>query len=530
MTKKLLLIVALSLGYFVSAQTDEAIDATPINASVNFNCENEKTGNFAGFTKSEEFTCLSSEYDEWIDVWYSFTPTETQTYAIETEALNGSTYDVRIAIFTGTPGNLTTTSGCSTRYSNMTLNSGETYYIHLRGAFENTQYRLCVYPFPEAPINDEPLNADRLEESTFEVCEYPSLGYTTSATYSSETICSTSNPDVWYKFTPSETAEYTFKTTLVNGSTPTYIGIYSGTPGYLNALSEDYPSPTVQCQDIVLANLNAEETYYIGVTSSQSSQAIYFELCAYKSPPAPTNDSCATPIALTVGQSFEDNYIIATNTSATVDAYESNYPSCGTLDFTTRGRDVWFTVVVPASGNFTVETRLEPTETNISDTVMEMYTGSCGAETLEPYYYNLPPPNTTTAYCNDQFVIGGDQLAGVLFTDKTPGETVYIRVWGWALQFGKFRISAYDASTLGVQDFDESQFSFHPNPVNEVLNLNYHEPIETVTVNNLLGKAVLTKTINATSTSVDFSNLASGIYIVTVNSGKATKNFKVIKQ
>lgn len=529
MTRKLLLLFVIAFSQIVNGQTDEPIGAPAILASTSYVCENEETDNFVGFTKSPEFaTCPG--YDNWVDSWYTFTPTETRQYSIEVEALTGSIFDVRIGVFSGTIGNLNSMTGCATRYFSATLTMGQTYYINTRGASASTQYRLCVYPFPDAPSNDEPANADVLLESTFDVCENASVGYTTNATYTSEAECSTSNPDVWYSFTPTETGEYTFRADLVNGSTPLYIGVYSGTPGFLNPFLEEPTSPTLQCQDIVLADLTAGETYYVSVTSSNSSQAIYFELCAYKSPDAPSNDDCSNPIALTIGQSFEDSYIVATNTSASVNPGNSNFPNCGTLpDFGIYGKDVWFSVVVPASGSFTIETRAEPTETNLSDTAIETYTGSCGTETLEPFHYNLPPPNTGTAYCSNQFVIGGNEFAGMLFTNKTPGETVIVRVWGWAYQFGKFRIAAYDA-TLGVNEFDLNSFKYYPNPTNNVLNIKYNQNINKVTVNSIIGKAVLTKETNAQDVSVDLSSLATGIYIVTVNSGETSTNFKVLKE
>lgn len=534
MKKNLLLIFTALCFQMISAQTDEANGATPILSSTTYNCENEVTGDFTGFTKSLEFTTCPG-YDNWIDSWYAFTPTETREYSIEIESLNSSDFDVRIGIFSGVIGNLTSMSGCATRYFNATLNIGETYYINTRGATENTQYRLCIYPFPDTPSNDEPDAADILLESTFEVCENTSIGHTASATHSNEAICSTSNLDVWYSFTPSETAEYTFKAELENGAMPLYIGLYTGEPGFLNPIPEEPTSPTLQCEDIVLADLTAGTTYYVSVTSSASSQAVYFGLCVYKSPEPPSNDDCSNPIALTIGQTFEDNFIIATNTSASVNYDNSNLPSCGTLpDFSIYGRDVWFTVTVPASGSFTIETRAEPSETNLSDTAMETYTGACvldsetGTESFDPYYYNIPPPNTGIDYCNNQFVIGGNPFAGILFTDKTPGETVYVRVWGWAYQFGKFRIAAYDP-TLSVTEFDSSALQYYPNPTTNSLNINYKNPIDKVVINDLLGKAVLMSEPNSKSLNLDVSNLASGIYIVTLKSGDASTNFKVVK-
>ncbi|WP_370227496.1 T9SS type A sorting domain-containing protein [Mesoflavibacter sp.] len=531
MTRQLLLLFIFFISHTIIAQTDEALGATPILESLTYECENEQTGDFYGFTKSSEFTtCPSSDYDNWVDSWYSFTPTQTQDYAIKIEELSGNTLNVRIGVYSGSVGNLTSMTGCSTRYFSATLVMGQTYYINTRGANESTEYRLCVYPLPDAPSNDEPSTADELSNSTYEVCQSAALGYTTNATHSNEAECSNSNPDVWYTFTAPETGEYTFKADLVNGSTPLYLAIYSGTPGFLNPFQESPTSPLIQCQDIILADLVANQTYYVSVTSSNSSQAIYFNLCAYKSPEAPSNDDCFNPIPLTIGQDFENSYIVATTTSATVNSGNTNFPNCGTLpDFGIYGKDVWFSVVVPPSGNFTIETRAEPTETNLSDTAMETFTGSCGTETLQPYYYNIPPPNTGTAYCNNQFVIGGDPFAGILFTNKTPGETVLIRVWGWAYQFGKFRIGAYDA-TLSTTEFDLNNFKYYPNPVNDVINIKYNKNITDVTVYNLLGKAVLKEETDSQLVKADLSNLQSGFYIINVTSEEQSTKFKIIKK
>lgn len=538
MTRKILLILAIALTYSLNAQTDEAAGAPPIFASTTYVCENEVIDDLAGFTQSAEFdVCPDPAYDSWADSWYTFTPTETRIYAFEIESLTGSVFDVRIGVYSGSPGSLTSMTGCSTRYFSGDLTMGETYYINARGATQSTMYRLCIYPFPETPSNDEPANADNLLESTFEVCENAALGYTTSANHTSEVICATSNPDVWYTFTPTETGEYTFRADLENGSMPLFIGLYFGTPGFLNPIAEGPTSPTLQCSDIVLADLTAGTTYYVSVTSPNSSRAIYFNLCAYKSPDAPINDDCSSPINLTVGTTFEENEILATNTSASVNSDNSNFPICGAVDdFGIYGRDVWFTVTVPNTGSFIIETRAEPSEDHVTDTVIETYTGSCVSDSVTntdafiPYYYNLPPPNNATSYCNDQYVIGGNQYAGILFENKTPGEQVFVRVWTWAYQFGKFKISAYDPDLLSTEEFNTNEFKFYPNPTNDVLNINYNQNINNVTVNNIIGKTILTQETDAKSVALDLSSFATGIYIVTVKSGNNTTNFKVVKK
>jgi len=527
MTRYILLIASLVLACNLSAQSDEANGAVATELSATYECENSEISNFQGFTKSAEFNCV--DYDFWVDSWYTFTPTETKMYAIEIESLNSNNQNVRIGIFTGTPGNLTSQTGCATRYYSAVLNSGQTYYINARGASETTQYRMCVYPFPDSPDNNDTANAEEILESTIDMCENSVVGYTANASTSGESYCTNSNPDVWYTFTPTESAEYTFSASLVNGAAPLSISLYNGTPGFLNPLSEEFPSQTNQCEDIVLGDLEANETYYINVTSALSSQAIYFDLCVYKSPAPPSNDDCTNPIALNVGQSFEDSFIVATNTSATINPGNSNFPSCGTLDFSTRGRDIWFTVVVPESGSFTIETRVEPDETNLYDTAIETYTGSCGTDTLEPYYYNLPPPNTTTAYCNDQFVIGGNQFAGILFTDKTPGETVIVRVWGWSQQFGEFRIAAYDSSTLSTDEVESNELEVYPNPIKNEVNISYSNIIDEVVIYDIRGKEVLKNMVNNNYINLNTNSLESGLYIIKVKSEDNVHTYKIVK-
>ena len=105
-------------------------------------------------------------------------------YAIEIESLNSNNQNVRIGIFTGTPGNLTSQTGCATRYYSAVLNSGQTYYINARGASETTQYRMCVYPFPDSPDNNDTANAEEILESTIDMCENSVVGYTANASTS----------------------------------------------------------------------------------------------------------------------------------------------------------------------------------------------------------------------------------------------------------------------------------------------------------------------------------------------------------
>ena len=82
---------------------------------------------------------------------------------------------------------------------------------------------------------------------------------------------------------------------------------------------------------------------------------------------------------------------------------------------------------------------------------------------------------------------------------------------------------------LSNNSFNLDDFKFYPNPVNDILTLQYSKDISNVTVYNLLGQAVLEKTINASQTQIDMSGFAQGTYIVKVTVDGNSKNIKVYK-
>ncbi|AWH85196.1 hypothetical protein HYN59_08705 [Flavobacterium album] len=83
---------------------------------------------------------------------------------------------------------------------------------------------------------------------------------------------------------------------------------------------------------------------------------------------------------------------------------------------------------------------------------------------------------------------------------------------------------------LGRNDFDAASFSYYPNPVVDALNLSYSKEITEVAVYNILGQAVLVKSVNATETSVDLSSLAAATYIVKVTAGDVATSIRIVKK
>ena len=84
--------------------------------------------------------------------------------------------------------------------------------------------------------------------------------------------------------------------------------------------------------------------------------------------------------------------------------------------------------------------------------------------------------------------------------------------------------------TMGTDAFAAGTFTFHPNPVKNVLNMAYTDAITSVAVVNLLGQQVLYKEVGQNEAQLDMSPLAAGTYLVRVTSGSAVKTIKVVKE
>ncbi len=221
-------------------------------------------------------------------------------------------------------------------------------------------------------------------------------------------------------------------------------------------------------------------------------------------PPAPANDLCADAVALTPGQTFDQNPVDGTLFGATIDG---PVPTCGSPNI-----NVWYSVVVPPSGNITIETK-PAAGSSLTDTVMAVYSGDCGS--------------LVQIECDDD---DGDGFFSLIsLTGQQPGTLlISIHRYGSFGSAGNFIISAYDAS-LKTSSFDANGFTYYPNPVKDVLNLSYAKAIENISVYNLLGQQILSKTVNAKESPIDMSGFAAGAYMVKITSEGATKTLKVIK-
>jgi hypothetical protein len=86
------------------------------------------------------------------------------------------------------------------------------------------------------------------------------------------------------------------------------------------------------------------------------------------------------------------------------------------------------------------------------------------------------------------------------------------------------------STSLGLEDVNTtSNFTYFPNPVNNVLSVKAQASIDSITVYNMLGQTVVRSTPNTTTTAVDMSGLQTGAYFVQVAINNSIETVRVIK-
>ncbi|MDI1254985.1 MAG: T9SS type A sorting domain-containing protein [Flavobacterium sp.] len=90
-------------------------------------------------------------------------------------------------------------------------------------------------------------------------------------------------------------------------------------------------------------------------------------------------------------------------------------------------------------------------------------------------------------------------------------------------------VSTAFVSVLSADQFDDTNFTFYPNPVSDRLNISLKENIRKVSVTDVTGKLIIAKDLSAPQATIDLSQLASGVYFVTIKADRKSKTVKVIK-
>ncbi|MBS7786733.1 T9SS type A sorting domain-containing protein [Flavobacterium sp. CYK-55] len=454
------------------------------------------------------------------DVWYRFTG-DGQVFTLTATATNDEGPQVEVYESTDgscdgfSAGTCYAAAGSGSLTTTLTFNTtdGTTYFVHI-GSWINgdpaTVFDLsltCQAP-PTAPDNDECSGAYVVtvnpDLSCGSVTSGSILGSTASAV--DDTACGgTEDDDVWFSFVATDTRHQISLTNVV-GTTVTdmFHSLWEGDCSGLTLVAGSCSDANTSTPTgLVVGNTYYVRVYTYGNTALADTT---FDLCVGTLPPPPANEDCTGAEPLTVGTAFADFAIVGTN------AFSSSTAGLTFNCQTNRKNDVWYSFTVPASGSFTVETDTN-TGTAMTDSVVSVFSGTCGA--------------LTEVGCDDD--TGNGNFSKVSVTGQNPGDTLYIGVWTYGTgNDGEYQLSVYDP-TAATSSFDNANFTYYPNPVDTVLNLNYVKNISSVSVFNLLGQEVMAKASN-NLTQVDMSALASGTYLVKVTSDNQVKTIKINKR
>ena len=156
--------------------------------------------------------------------------------------------------------------------------------------------------------------------------------------------------------------------------------------------------------------------YIVRIQRRNDNSAMNGRLCIWTPPPPPANDDPCGAVALTVNAASCVN-TAGTNVSATG---TSGPPAPGCANYSNN--DVWYTFVAPASGVATIET----TAGSMTDSGIALYSATACGGTF------------TLIECDDDD--GAGAMSMIQRTGLTPGQTYYVRVWGYNGSAGTFSI------------------------------------------------------------------------------------------
>jgi hypothetical protein len=402
---------------FVWGQSDDPCGAPvlPVNATCSYTA-----GTNATATASVGIPAPGCAFYSGGDVWYQVTVPAGGAFTVET--LAGVMTDGGMAIYSG-PCTALTLLECDDDdgpglMPSITLTGqtpGATLFVRVweYGNNNNGTFSICASQPAPPPANDDPCAATPLTVNA--TCTY------TNSTNASATA-STGVPapgcafynggDVWFTITVPAGGSVTVETgagVMTDGG----MAIYSGTCAALTLLQCDDDSGPGAMSAITLTGQTPGATLFVRVWEFGNDNNGTFDICATIPPLPPSNDDpcSATPLAVNASCTFTPT----TNASATG---STGVPAPGCANYV--GGDVWYTVVVPASGDITVETNSGV----MTDGGMAIYSGVCTALTL--------------IECDDDD--GNGLMPSITLNGQTPGATLFVRVW----EFGNDNNGAFE--------------------------------------------------------------------------------------
>ena len=291
----------------------------------------------------------------------SFTPSASATNYTLTLTPQGGTATTQT--ITAAPVNLTP------------LTPNTTYTLSLvgncTGGSTSPAVVLTFSTLPLPATNDECTTAVPVPVTT--TCTTPTNGTVLGATQSlaPTTGCGgTTALDVWYSFVATSNSH-------VITVTPQFAAVYDVRSGACASTTSIYCTTVAAATAGVhtIGGLTTGLTYFIRVYAAgtqPTGAATAFTLCVTPGPTTPVNDDCAGAINVPVQfgtcitQTSADNSAATSSTGAPA-------PTCASY----QGQDIWFKTTVPVTGTVTISTLLPTGGSNIADTGLSVYSGTC---------------------------------------------------------------------------------------------------------------------------------------------------------
>ena len=226
---------------------------------------------------------------------------------------------------------------------------------------------------------------------------------------------------VWSITVPSGGGNYQFD--LGGTSTWKILSLHSScTPSNSNVLT--YSTTSSGSSTMFTQQLPAG-TYYLWVDTWPNPTCGEYSITITKLANPPVNDEVSGAIDLVVN----DPFITGTNVGST-----SSTTAPTPMGPQYFGQDVWYKVTVPSNGIVQIDTDLG----GLNDIVMEVYSGTISSLAYITF--------------NDDSLSTVELMPYIELTGRTPGETIYIRLWDYSGdQTGTFSVRVLTPTPLPVE-------------------------------------------------------------------------------
>ena len=461
-------------------------------------------------------------------VWYTLTFPAGNDYNVSVDTFE-SGFDTKLGVFSGAcdalvcVGGNDDTGGLQSQVEFVAL-AGETYSVYVTGfAASAGAYNLttsCEEIVPPAPDNDFCDGAIALE------CGTTVTGDTTNATNTDAPLetCGTglaTGPGVWYTLTFPAGNDYNVSVDTFESGFDTKLGVFSGACDALVCVGGNDDTGGLQSQVEFVAL--AGETYSVYVTGFATSAGL-FNL----------NTTCEeiVPPVVELPITFEDGQLpILNDFNGSATQVIANPDASGANDSATVAENV-----VPANAgfagvNFAVENLDISTLKGFTMTVWSQVPDMPVLLKLENATtgVNVERAATTTTTgawetISFDFSEEGDltfESVTVFMNFNVIGDTDQTYYWDNLVQ----------GEPLDVTQNDLVDIAMYPNPATSVVTLEASQEIATIQIMNLLGQTVSIIEVNNTSSTVNVSQLRTGVYIANVLfSNGSIQTMKFIKE